>query len=321
MNRWKNLFCYLLGRHPECQFLMDYKQKRLNKYSDQFVNKYLKPWTKECYRSKQLYELRYADIDAYIAGSDQCWRSKFAPNYIDDYFFKFLKGTNKKRISYAASFGTEEFEYSLEMQKSCTELLKEFSAISVRESSGIKLLEDFFDVPQGKAVEVLDPTFLPSVETYREVLKHYPIAESNYMFTYILDESEDKQKVVNSISKELNLKIISQKAQTGNYLKPIEPVELWLSRIANASFVVTDSFHGTVFSILFNKPFIVYVNPERGAARFKSLLSKFNLESRYIENSEDYNDSSLKRDIDWRIVNQLIETQKQASYNYLGNTL
>lgn len=323
LNRWKNLFRYLAKKDYECQFLNDHKLKRLSKHTNKFVNKYLKPWTKECYRSEQLDQLRNLDVDVYIAGSDQCWRAKFAYDYIDDYFFRFLKGTKKKRIAYAASFGTEEFEYSLEMQKSVTELLKEFSAISVRESSGISLLENYFDVPKGMAVQVLDPTFLPPVEVYKDMIKDFPVNESEYLFTYILDESEDKQELINTISDKYGLKVINQEAQTKDVsvMKPIEPVELWLSRIAHASFVVTDSFHGTVFSILFNKPFIVYGNVNRGVTRFKALLGKFGLEDRYIDCKEHLDKIAEDSSIDWNSVNAKLKERRDKSIFFLKQSL
>lgn len=322
-NRWKNLIRYILRKDNYCQFLNDYRQKKLSIHTDKFVKRYLLPWTKEYYRSYELEECRELDADVFIAGSDQCWRSKFAPAYIDDYFFKFLKGTNKKRIAYAASFGTEEFEYSPEMQDSCTELLKEFSAISVRESSGIDLLERYFDVPKGKAIEVLDPTFLPPVDVYKDMIKDFPVNESEYLFTYILDESEDKQELINSISDKYRLKVINQEAQTKDVsvMKPIEPVELWLSRIAHASFVVTDSFHGTVFSILFNKPFIVYGNVNRGVTRFKALLGKFGLEDRYIDCKEHLDKIAGDSSIDWNSVNAILKERRDKSIFFLKQSL
>lgn len=322
LNRWKNLIKYLFHLDSECQFLLDRKQNRISVHTNIFVNQYLKPWTKEYYRSWDFMEIKKLDADVFIAGSDQCWRAKYAPFYIDDYFFKPLLGTNKKRISYAASFGVDDFEFSEEMQKSCTKLLEEFSHISVREGSGIKLLEDFFSVQKGKAVEVLDPTFLPSVDVYKKLIHDFRVQEEDsYLFTYILDESEDKRKVISEVKTKHNLKEISQKAQTGNNTEIIEPIELWLSRIYYSNFVVTDSFHGTVFCILFNKPFIVYGNPERGATRFKSLLNKFGLEDRYIDNYKQMNTSLLTQPIDWKIVNEIVDKHRRFSYNFLKNAL
>ena len=120
----------------------------------------------------------------------------------------------------------------------------------------------------------------------------------------------------------MNLTIVSQKAQVGNVrdLKTIEPVELWLSRIYNSSFVITDSFHGCVFSILFNKPFIVYGNPDRGLARFDSLLGLFGLESRYLDVNKGICIDTLG-EIDWIEVNRILDGLRNESLSFLKEAI
>ena len=214
-------------------------------------------------------------------------------------------------------------EFDENMLDSCQKCLKEFSAISVREASGINLLEQYFNVPKGKTVEVLDPTMLLAVDVYKELIDKYNITDKNYLFTYILDEDSEKEKVVESIKQELLLNRIDQKAQTGNImnLQVIEPVELWLSRIYHSSFVITDSYHGMIFSIIFSKPFIVYGNAIRGKTRFMSVLNKLGLEDRYIENSNNIDLSIINNTIDWNKIHDSIQHRRNESLAFLFHAI
>ena len=322
--RFKNFIKWTIGRTSHCFYLTDYHIYKISKNTRQFIRQYLSPLSKSCYTPTSFMKLmdKY-QADVYIAGSDQCWRYKFAPWYIDDYFFKPLLGTGKKRISYAASFGVDYLEFNEGMLQSCRECLKEFSSISVREASGINLLEQYFNVPKGKALEVLDPTMLLTADDYKDLTDKYNITDQKYLFTYILDDNEEKEELISQIKQELQLNRIDQKAQTGNVmsLQEIEPVELWLSRIYHSSFVITDSYHGMVFSILFQKPFIVYGNATRGKTRFMSVLSKFGLEDRYIENTKDIDKYLVNNNIDWNKTHDLLQHKRVESLAFLSNAI
>ena len=142
-DRYINLKSWVLRREKHLYYLDDIHLYRISKYTRRFQKKYLYPYTKDYYNSIDLQECRNLDVDCFIAGSDQCWRYVYAEN-ISDFFFNFLEGSNKKRISYAASLGTKELEYDDCMLEKCRELLADFSAISVREKSGAQLLIDKF---------------------------------------------------------------------------------------------------------------------------------------------------------------------------------
>lgn len=320
-DRYINLKSWILRREKHLYYLDDIHLYRISKFTRKFQKKYLYPYTKDYYNSMDLQECRNLDVDCFIAGSDQCWRYVYAEN-ISDFFFNFLEGSNKKRISYAASLGTAELEYDDFMLEECKKLLGKFSAISVREQSGAQLLVDKFGVDESKVEVVLDPTMLLTADNYKELFNNIKKESGDYVFSYILDDSEDKYNLLKCISEQNNLPIVSQKAQgLGNVRKEkiIEPVELWLSRIYYSSFVVTDSFHGCVFSILFNKPFIVYGNPDRGMARFDNLLSLFHLEYRCVDEKHPYN--SNMPEINWQMVNQIMEEERAKSLLFLKNAL
>lgn len=305
-------------------WLKDHKQNRqqsyISKYTELFKVNYLSPITEDYYTAKQLKNCLNYNFDAVVVGSDQVWRYRYAKDSIDDFYCNFLEGNTIKRIAYAASFGTDEQEYPDDKLKVCSKLIKEFSLITVREQGGKNLLTNFFGLSDNQVQVVLDPTLLLSVDEYRELFKHYEPPKDNYIFTYILDRNEDKQKLINIVCKEKGLKEISMCAQTGvqKDVMPIEAVELWLNRIYHADFVITDSYHGTVFSILFNKPFVVYGNKQRGISRFDTLLNMFNLSARFVFSSVDY---IAEDQIEWDKINRILSQNRNISKTLLLNGL
>lgn len=216
------------------------------------------------YRRKIIQQYK---IDAIIIGSDQVWRPRY--NYrIQDMFLKFAETLPIKRIAYAASFGVDNWEYSHKLTKVCSALAKKFDAISVREDSGVNLCKEHLGID---ATWVLDPTLLLKKEDYCEVCKDVPIAGEKFLAAYVLDKNETILAQCESIAAErgLNLKIFE--AETNATLSVPE----WLAMFRDASYVVTNSFHGTVFSIIFGKKFKCLYNKTRGSARFDSLLKLY----------------------------------------------
>lgn len=319
---WKGIIKYILSkmgiyRSPE---------KILSVNTNKFIQCYLTPGTPYYYTSKALKKCLKYNFDYCIVGSDQVWRYKYAEDSIDDFFFSFLKDTKIPRMSYAASFGIDSLhEYPEEQKLICSRLLKEFSGISVREESGIALLEEL-GVEKMNVKAVLDPTLLLEKEYYYEnLIKNYrnDVQSGKYIFNYILDENDQTNSISDIIEQTLNIKSVRLQAQTGDItkLKTIAPVEEWLSRIYYSDFVVTDSFHGTVFSILFNKPFIVIGNFSRGITRIQTLLKMFDLEERIIESLDDIKDSMINKTIDWNIINKTIEVKRLISLDFLTENL
>lgn len=312
INRRRDWEKLTLKQKIKCQIKkIVYKSVDISIHTNHFIKTYLLPITKEIYSSSQLKKLR--NYDFYIVGSDQVWRYNYAPSNISDYFFEFLDGINKPRISYAASFGTSYNEYDGNTIKKCAQLLKQFKALSVREQSGIKLLSNIFSVSTPVSF-VLDPTMLLEKNIYEKLAEKYPIEDNKYIFTYILDKTDDKKELANRISSSKNLPILNIDAQTSDNVSTIiEPIEKWLSAIINSSFVITDSFHGMVFSIIFNKPFTVYINRNRGAERFESLLSLLNIKDVLIDDSRQYKELEFN----WNQINNVIEKEKYKSKQFL----
>ena len=301
-------------------------EKKLSINTEKFIQRYLTPGTPYYFSSKELRKCLSYDFDMCVVGSDQVWRYRYAQDSIDDFFFSFLKNTTIPRISYAASFGTDSLEeYPEDKKNECTKLLTSFSGLSVREKSGIKLLQEL-GIRKDRISVVLDPTLLLTKEDYYDsLIKDYNIDRParKYIFNYILDNSTDKEQLTDRIAKSLGYEVIRLKAQTETteQVQPIACVEEWLHRIYHSDFVITDSFHGTVFSILFNKPFIVIGNKSRGLTRFKDLLTMIGLEHRMIESTYDFKIDMINGLINWYYINSLIKRQREISLNFLTQNL
>lgn len=284
----------------------------ISQYTQPFIDKYIH--RKEI---SSLHELRKENFDTIVVGSDQVWRplyftSLFKTN-IRNAYLAFAGEWNIKRIAYAASFGTDNWEYTPEQTKTCGELLKLFDAVSVREESGVQLCKEHFGV---EAQHVLDPTMLLDKEDYMHLIEAAGTPKSKgTLLNYILDETPEKRTLMEQIAKNKRLIPFRVNSKVEDRTAPLEeriqpPVEQWLRGFYDAEFVVTDSFHACVFSILFNKSFVVIGNKERGMARFSSLLKLFNIESRIIVNFDDFRSLS---DTDFS-VGDFQEIQKQSYY-------
>ena len=254
---------------------------------------------------------------AYIVGSDQCWRPIYSPN-ITDYYFDFCSEDDTTKIAYAASFGTAEWEYSHYLTDKVKSLIKNFDAVSVREDSAVKLCRDYLDT---EATWVLDPTMLLDAEDYKKFFNH---KTGTGLTSYFLEESDLSRQLENKVLETINPKRITRN-NTGPFIKRFDslkhyqaiPVETWLSNIAHAEYVITDSFHGVVFSIIFNKPFSVVLNSTRGNTRIESLLRDFNLQSSiYIPNQ-----NFILPHYDWDRINAHLATRKEESVKWLKTAL
>ena len=202
-------------------------------------------------------------FDAYIVGSDQVWRPLYAKP-ISRYFFSFLKEQSVKRIAYAASFGVDTWTFSLKETAQCRSLLAKFDAISVREESGVQLCENYLGQ---HAIHVLDPTMLLNANDYRVLLPQ--INHQGEIFSYILDPTNWKSMFQHQFSESLRLQLFDVNGLLDSSPTRIEgvpdrtaPVENWLNGFAAAKYIITDSFHACVFSILFHLPFSVCSNEQ-----------------------------------------------------------
>lgn len=292
--------------------------KTIAKYTEPFIEKHIR----RVY-TKDFSNIRERDFDVLIVGSDQVWRPQYFFSKIENAYLEFAKEWRIKRIAYAASFGTEEWEYTEEQTNNSAALLTKFNVVSVRESSAVQLCNDNFGV---KAEQVLDPTMLLDKIHYIELFEDANTTQSDGdLFCYILDEGEEKNNIIDYVAKETYLKPFYVNSKYNDSNAPLkeriqQPVEKWLRAFFDAEFVITDSFHACVFSIIFNKPFIVYGNRERGLARFNSLLSIFGLEERIVSTKEEAT-KAISKPINWEKVNESHRQWKEKSMSFLNNNL
>jgi hypothetical protein len=252
------------------------------------------------------------NYDAFIAGSDQVWNDSIT-NLDSSYYFDFVKSAEKK-LSYAASFGFEEIPNSL--KEKYTELLKDFSVFNMRETSGVKNIETLLSRP---ANLVLDPTMLLTAHEWDEIALS-PKSKYKYILVYQTTVSSFLIKTAKALSRATGYRIITIPFPLGGFLRgkleltagPREFVGL----IRDAEIVVTDSFHGSTFSILYNKKF--YVCLTDAPTRILSLLNLFNLRDFIHSPSSEV---KLERKIDWLKINKKIDFERSKSIGFIEEML
>lgn len=264
--------------------------------------------------------------DVYIAGSDQVW-NYWLPQ--DVYAISFLQFGAKdvRRISYAPSISHNEL--TEEIKPIIKEYLQSFTAISVRELSSVRLIEEL----GFNAERVLDPSMLLKAENYLELAK-YSIGKAN-VFIYSMNYASANDipfEIIQDYAKQRNLPIFVTPGS--GYLPAKElfegveysyaTIQEWIQHIAQSELVVTASFHGVVFAILFHRQFIY--TPLRGEfsianQRVLDLLHDLELEARIWENEGKYDRSFLESPIDWKNVDTKLSNLRNISYAYLYNAL
>ena len=273
--------------------------------------------TKSYYRIEEIEKANLL-ADVYMTGSDQVWNSTYNQG-IDRVFFLDFLPDGAKRVAYAASFGKTELE---EWEKDITKiLLSRYSAISVRESSALGILESI-DIHNG--VNVLDPTFLLSKSDWKE---RCPQLETKDKYLLIYSVEPEKQQIIQiarEIADRLNLKVYMVewgfKAHAGvdKMICNIDPLKL-MSYFLHADYVVASSFHGTAFSVNLNKPFIS-VAPQRFNTRAQSLLNLVGLGERLVT-FESYSLDRALAPIDYTSVNEVLDSERTESMKYLKSVV
>lgn len=307
--------------------ILYWEQLKIRKHCRAFVQKYIR--TTELVKTP----LKLPDIiskyqfDGYLSGSDQVWRPYYSENIYNDFLDFCQAEQGVKRIAYAASFGVSEWEFSEEQTQECKRLVQLFDAVSVREDSGVHLCKDYLDVD---ALHVLDPTLLLEKADYTKLVEDMSEPNSaGEFFCYILDNNQEIESAIQNISSKLSLKAFEVKAEKSNYSRKwgerihdyvIPAPTKWLRAFMDAKMVFTDSFHGCVFSIIFNKPFWVIGNKNRGNARFDSLLKLFYLEDRRVD-INSLESINLTAPIYWDKVNAIKREWQEKSIKFIIDNL
>ena len=338
-------------RHEDVEIFREHRINRefpiVGREFVRFFNKYL-----NIRRVSSLRQIRKSDYDAFVVGSDQIFRPKYNPYLLHsflDFTFKDkgklsiwyneFDGWTVKRVIYGASFGSDVWEFTPEQTERAMILLSRFEGASFREKSGIKMASENLI---RWSMPVLDPTMLLPKEDYLSMIEEYRKAVAKpcpkgALFEYVLDKTDEGKAAVDAFENVLCRKSEENEAVCQHIVRflstnprgtgPVEsriqrPVEEWLGAISDASFVITDSFHACVFSIIFHRPFAVIANPGRGVSRIEWLLEQFALEDRLVKDiSEDAVPELIKTEIDWEDVDARLEGFKSDSIGFLEFSL
>lgn len=291
-----------------------------------FVDKYLSPITRRFDSSEEIgSHIGEYQFDAIVVGSDQVWRAKYAKSILLDFFLGFVgERPDLARISYGASFGADKIAYGDALLEA-SRLAKQLDAVSVREASGVELCKQHFGIA---AEHVVDPTLLLEPEDYQRLWQDSSVTPPrDQLVAYVLDATPEKQNLIEVLSQRLGVEAYATNGMPAALVDALKSsdgdrsIEAWLAALHAAKFVVTDSYHGVVFSVLFNKPFVAYGNPKRGMARFTSLLSVLGLQNRLLTHTSAFDAASLLAPIDWPQVNARLAEHRVRSLNFLRSAL
>lgn len=281
----------LFGKRPIAKEILDFRNKHLK-------------FTFKIDTLKGL-KLLNQSSNTFVVGSDQVFRYPFIQD-IADYFLFTYTDFSKKRVAFSASFGIDKFNETSKMKKyEFSKALKRFDYISTRESSGVDLCKNEFNI---EAQHIFDPVFLIEKEKYEEIIEESNINCENKILSFVLDENQETDKILDNLSKKYNLPI-----EKLNFRNGVAPAD-FLKAIKEAKYIVTDSFHGACFSIIYHKQFICLINKNRGKARFDSLIKSFEINDSFVENASQLeNKINFFEDIDWKKIDDIIEKEKQKA--------
>ena len=306
----KNKMKTLIGR------VLNYRaySRRKSKFEN-FIKSYDRLSTQQF---KSLYELEkyYGDSDhLLIAGGDQLWNNYHPCGNDDAYKLTFEK--KAKKLAYGTSMGRDNF--TEDELAALADKVKDFESIMLRERSGVDQLSRHSSV---ELAHVIDPVGLLDVEEFKKIAKKPNISEP-YAVMYLADSSEILDEAVRRLSKELGLKIVhicgfKKKCYCDRFEKDVGPEEI-LGYILHADFVLSASFHATMFSLLFNKQFATILPGAKTNARIEDILSYVGLQDRILHNANDAD--RLMNPIDYLSVNEKIEKFKVESQQKLLNAL
>jgi len=254
-------------------------------------------------------EMRRLSVQAVVVGSDQVWRREYQGDRGDlNYFLDFNLGS-ARRISFAASFGRSEWSESGDTSR-ISAALRRFHSVSVRERSGVEICRSTFGLNNAECV--LDPTLAVDPKFYDSF--DHNSGPKGGVVTYVLDYAGEVAKIARFAAERASLPV----KRVTTY--PDKSLSQWVATFRDADFVVTDSYHGVLFSIIFSKPFLVVPNGDRGLDRFTSLLGQLGLEDRMVRGGADWR-AKISSPIDYSLIGLKLEPLREQSREFLRNAL
>ena len=277
-----------------------------------FFKKYCKS-TKQIRSYNDLKEIDNEN-NIYLIGSDQVLRPKFARNNLSRFLLEFANIKSKK-IAMSASFGIYENQFIDEVSekdiKRIANDLRYFDSISVREKSGTDICKNQFNID---AQCVIDPVFMIQKTKYDELISNAKEEYKGKIVSYIIDRNENHKKAEEFLSEKYDLELV-------RFDESGQPIENWLSAIKNCKFLITNSFHGTCFAILFNKPFICMAKEMCGSARFDSIFELLDINPALVNKIDDIYTMECINYPNYVDVNKKIEFETKKGCEFLKTAI
>lgn len=289
---------------------------------NRFRSKYLRYFSKKCKSFADLRALTDNPDDLYIVGSDQVWNPDITKDKSLFYFFNFLPN-NIKRASYAASFGVSEWKYA-EQTDTIRDLLKKFSVVSVREESGIKICKETFDIPD--VSKVLDPTLL--LGDFKSLIK--PTKHRGKIISFLFHPSRDSYNLLEQLNNKMKKDVLIMDLPRMRFdlrqfkygVSMFNSPEDWVSNISSAAFIVTDSYHCLVFSLIFRRQFVFIATNTSLLGRITTLLEPLGLSNRIYDSPECvFKNSIWQQEINYDYVHSRLDQMRSSSMSVLDKIL
>lgn len=283
-------------------------------YVKAFTDKYIQKtrWIENRYDLEQL----NSDIGTFICGSDQIFN--FAPCYSHNmiFYMDWVDVKNNKLISYAASFAYDTFKAQEHQKNLVKHLLSRFDYHSIREEEGVAIMQNTFGLD---AKLILDPVFCIDKQKYVDIAEQSTDkldAEDFIVYYYTVPDRIKNAELIDYVMKMTGVK------KAINLFSWDIPMENWLWYFIHAKFVLTNSFHGVCFSLIFNKPWLAFVVDGKEDSRFSTLIKLSNMKERVFYNIEEiFKADYLFKHVDFSYFNNSIKGKIQDAYNWLSNAM
>lgn len=294
-----------------------YSHKKIMFHRD-FLNKYLVKQTRSVSTYAEFKSITNKEkFDYIIVGSDQVWRWDYIKLNYKIYFLDFVDNIYSKKIAYAASFGSDNWGAPSKVND-IKKMLSSFSAVSTREKNGLAICSELGRLD---CEFVIDPTLLINPIFYDRFIVKTDSNQSSspkMLLVYILDNTINKSNYVNEILQRLGKNYFIKEINLQSALTVPE----WVNAFNSAEFIITDSYHGMIFSIIFNKEFYIFSNFSRGASRFTSLLETLDLQNRIIHDDKSFKfQLTLDKKIEYTPVNEKVNHLRTKSSIFLKEAI
>lgn len=267
-------------------------------------------FSKMTHKGYSIDEINLPEADYTIVGSDQVWNRDITGVFGTTFFLDFVMDS---KVALSSSFGKSEWTEGAEYTRVVKGLLNGFKAISVREQSGVNILNNIFDI---QSTNLVDPTLGYAKFDHLILNKN----KKNQIFTFLLNDNSQAKELAQYIANSLKRPLFKHTGCTARFMNGPRH---WLTRIYNSSYVITDSFHGLALSIIFHKQFYVFCASEAKFTRLHSLLKLLSLEDRYIKSTFDFDNrkEELMKAIDYNRVQKILKSEQDKYLSFIQENL